>query len=72
MENDDRPDLAHGGHTFVPVRHHPDYRGAPLYRCVRCHGVIPSWAITSPGWLRALLGGQHCRELVPALTRGAT
>lgn len=63
-------DLALGGHVFVPVRPTAAYRGAPLYTCVRCHGVLPGWAITAPGWLIALLGSKHCRELVPALTRG--
>lgn len=64
-------DLAHGGHVLVPVRHPDTYRGAPLYRCVRCHGVLPGWAITAPGWMTVLLGVKHCRELVPALVRGA-
>ena len=63
-------DLALGGHVFVPLRHPSTYRGAPLYRCVRCHGVLPGWAITAPGWLVTLLGGKHCRELVPALGSG--
>lgn len=64
-------DLAHGGHVFVPVRPATWYRGAPLYRCVRCHGVLPGWAIPAAGWLHALLGTAHCRELVPALNAPA-
>lgn len=61
-------DLALGGHTLVPCRHDPSYRGAPLWRCVRCHGIVPRWAITGP-WLADMLG-RHCRELVPALPSG--
>ncbi len=71
MRHHSRHDLALGGHTFVPVIAAAWYRGAPLYRCVRCHGIVPGWAITAPGWLVALLGVHHCRELIPALNAPA-
>lgn len=58
--------LALGGHTLVPCTHPDTYRGAPLWRCVQCHGIVPRWAVSSP-WLFDMLG-RHCRELVPALT----
>ena len=57
--------MALGGHVLVPVRHPDTYQGAPLYRCVRCHGVLPRWAITT-GFLAVMIG-RHCREILPAI-----
>lgn len=57
--------LALGGHVLVPMTHPDGYTGPQLYRCTRCHGTLPRWAITS-GFLAVMLG-RFCPELVPAL-----
>jgi len=61
----DRSRHALGGHTFVQTV--PFYG---WYRCVRCHGVAPTWALTDPRWRDVFRVGRWCPDYSPPLENG--
>lgn len=59
--------LALGGHQFASIAAPAT---VPLWRCIRCHGVVPGWALADAMWVYALIG-RRCRELHRAIGAAA-
>ena len=62
---DHRPRHALAGHTYTPLDPSTP-NAAHLHRCVRCHAIIPAWAITS-GHHTTITGNAWCPDYLAAL-----